>query len=746
MGQQNKVRSIVISAITLLLVSACGGGGGGSSAPGTGTGGGGTSSGPPPADPFGLAQREPLASFSLPSDPVGLGSYELEASFPNLGGFSQALFVAGVPGQDRLAVVQQSGQIRAFTDDPAVSDSRLVLDISGQIISGGEEGLLGLAFDPDFSQNGYVYVHYSVSGPRRSIIARFTWDSVADLILPASEKLILEVPQPFSNHNGGMLAFGPDGYLYIAFGDGGSGGDPQNNAQNPANFLGSIVRIDVHPVNAADRYDVPADNPFIGRSGFLPETYAYGLRNPFRFSFDRQTGELWLADVGQSEREEVNLVTGGENFGWRVFEGNLPFDDSLNTLPQSAFTPPVIDYDHGQGISVIGGYVYRGSGNPGLTGRYLYTDFLSGPVWALDYANGQLLANDVIATTSSSNKSFGEGNDGELYLLVGTTINHFVETVSGGGTIPDQLSETGIFTSLPALTPASGLIEYELNAPFWSDGALKRRWVGVPDAEQVTFSATGSWVFPVGTLLVKHFELELTEGSPSSARRLETRLLVRTGAGWQGFTYRWLPDESDALLLAGRETETITVALSGGGTRDQRYEYPSRTDCLGCHNDAAGFALGLEARQQNRDFAYAAATDNQLRSWNHIELFTNDIGEATQYAKYPSLADTSAGLDERARVYLDVNCASCHQPGGPTPVTLDLRFDTALASTAALNVVPSAGDLGIVEARIIAPGDRSRSVLWQRMQLLDGNRMPPLSSHLVDEDAVTIIGDWIDSL
>jgi len=249
-------------------------------------------------------------------------------------------------------------------------------------------------------------------------------------------------------------------------------------------------------VNPADPYDVPTDNPFVGRSGFLPETWAYGLRNPFRFSFDRQTGELWLGDVGQGEREEVNLVSGGENFGWRVFEGNLPFDDSQNSLPLTAFTAPVIDNDHGQGISVIGGYVYRGPGNTGLTGRYLYTDFLSGPVWALDYENGQVLANDVIATTSSSNKSFGEGNDGELYLLVGTTINHFVETVSGGGTIPDQLSETGIFTSLSALTPAAGLIEYELNAPFWSDGALKWRWAGVPDTEQVTFSATGSWLWP----------------------------------------------------------------------------------------------------------------------------------------------------------------------------------------------------------------------------------------------------------
>jgi uncharacterized repeat protein (TIGR03806 family) len=744
--QQKFLAKFALVATASLILSACGGGGGGGSASAGGTSGSGSGSGSgtPPPEPFGLTERAPLAPIRLPTDPVGIGSYQLQVSFPNLGGFSEALFIAGVPGQDRMVVVQQTGQIRAFANDPGVSSSRLVLDISSQITAGGEEGLLGLAFDPDFVQNGYLYVHYSAASPRRSVISRFTWSTQQDLITPASEKNILEVNQPFSNHNAGMLAFGPDGYLYIAFGDGGSGGDPQNNAQTPANLLGSLLRIDVSPQNPADAYDVPPDNPFVGQSGFRPETWAYGLRNPFRFSFDRQTGDLWLGDVGQGEREEVNLVRGGENFGWRVYEGNLPFDDSQNSLPDSAFTPPVIDYDHGQGVSVIGGYVYRGPSNPGLVGRYLYTDFLSGPVWALDYDGSQAVANDVIVTSSSSTKSFGEDNDGEVYMLVGTTINQFVETASGGGDIPDQLSETGLFTSLNSLTPASGLIEYELNLPFWSDGALKKRFIALPDGARITFSRP--WQFPVGALLIKHFELELTEGVASSARRLETRLLVRLESGWQGFTYRWLPDESDAVLLNSRETETITVALPGGGSRAQIYEYPSPTDCLVCHNDAAGFALGVNVLQLNRDFPYPAATDNQLRSWNHIQLFDRDIGDADQYRRLSALGDDSASLEDRARAYLQVNCASCHQPGGPAPTALDLRIDTVLADTGALDESPSAGDLGLDDPRIIAPGDHLRSVLWQRMTRLDGNRMPPIGSHVVDEVAVALIGDWIDTL
>lgn len=746
------MRAIAVIMTTLGLLAACGGGGGGGSAPagsGNGAGSGGSDAGggsnPPSTEPFGLDERKPLARLSLPTQSPAPSSYELTASFPALS-FDSPIFIAGVPGQDRLVVVEQSGRVRAFDYDRSASTTRVVLDLSRQILTGGEQGLLGLAFDPDFEANGYLYVHYSAGGPRRSVIARFSWDSAADLASLASEKIILEVAQPFSNHNGGMVAFGPDDYLYIAFGDGGSGGDPQNNAQNPNNLLGSILRIDVHPANAADPYDVPADNPFLGQAGFRPETYAYGLRNPYRFSFDRQTGDLWLGDVGQNEREEINLVRAGDNLGWRVFEGNLPFNDSGNDLPASAFTPPIIDYDHGQGVAVIGGYVYRGPSNPGLVGRYLYTDFLSGPVWALSVASGTVVANDVVTTTTGNSTSFGEGNDGELYLLVGSTVQHFVEAVSSGGSVPDQLSETGIFTSMGDLTPASGLIEYLVAAPFWSDGASKRRFIAIPDGSTIGFESDASWGFPLGTLTVKHFEIELEEGLGSSLKRLETRLLVRTTTGWQGFTYRWRADGSDADLLAGRETELLSIIEAGGGSRQQRYEYPSRTDCLTCHNEAAGFALGVRARQLNTEFPYAAATDNQLRAWNNIGLFDQDIGAVENLSTIVDPADSGAPLAERARSYLEVNCAPCHQPGGGTPVALDLRLETPLAGTGTVDELPQAGDLGLVDARIIAPGDAARSVLLERMRRLGGERMPPVSSHRVDEASVELMAAWIDSL
>lgn len=731
--------------LSVLLLTACGGGGGSSNRP--------PPTNPPvsspPPDPFGLTQRASLAVVNLPGAGVALGNFSLVSAFPSLS-FNAALYVTGVPNENRLVVVEQGGRILAFDNDSATTLTRVVLDISALVLFSGEQGLLGLAFDPDFSSNGFVYLHYSLAadanGPRRSVISRMTWNQGTDLIEPATEKLILEIEQPFTNHNGGMLAFGPDDYLYIAMGDGGSGGDPLNSGQDMTTLLGKMLRIDVSPLNPSDPYDIPPDNPFVGDASVLDEIYASGLRNPFRFSFDRQTGDLWLGDVGQGALEEIDIITAGANYGWRVFEGTQPFDNSQNTLPNSAFTPPVFEYGRSDGVAVIGGYVYRGNQLTTLFGRYLYTDFGSGTVWALAWDGNQVTSNDVIASASSPT-SFGETNDGEV-LIVSRSAGLFslAETGGGGGQLPALLSQTGLFSDLNNLTPASGFIEYTPNQAFWSDGVSKRRWVGIPDSQVVDFSAD-DWTFPVGTVTVKHFEVELTEGDPNSTKRLETRVFINTSdQGWQGFTYRWNAAGTDADLLTGQAQETLTITLSGGGSQTQLYEYPSRTDCLLCHTAAAGFTLGLKTPQLNGDFNYAGVVDNQLRSWNNIDLFDIDIGDADQYPALPALDDTSVAVATRARAYLDVNCSNCHQPGGPTPTNLDLRFSTADNNMNAIGAAPLVGDLGIANAEIIAAGDAARSVLWQRMQRLDDARMPPLSSHVVDSQGVDVVGQWINSL
>lgn len=724
--------------ILLSALTACGGGSSGPESPAP-------QPQPPATPPFGLDGRESLAALSLPGETGSGGSFDVVRAFPNLT-FTQPLFLAGVPGESRLVVLEKTGRMRAFTPEPEVASSDVVLDLSGRVATASEQGLIGLAFDPAFAENRFFYVHYSVDdGTRRSVIARFTWDADTEQADLASERILLEVAQPFGNHNGGMLAFGPDDLLYIALGDGGSAGDPMDHGQNLETLLGSLLRIDVHPLDGSEPYAVPADNPFVDTANARPEIWAYGLRNPWRFSFDRATGELWLGDVGQNAIEEINLIEHGGNYGWRVLEGSEPFADSTHTPPNATFEPPLFEYAHNGGRSVTGGYVYRGSALPGLVGAYVFGDFVSGNVWALR-RNGEAVEVESIGSVPSL-ASFGEDRDGELY---GVSLNgtlHRLEAADPGASEPmaTTLSATGIFTDVASLSAAPGFIEYDLNVPFWSDGADKRRWLGIPDDAGVDFDATAPWVFPVGTVLVKHFEIRLDEADPASLRRLETRLLIHRARGWEGFTYRWNAAGTEAHLLADRELEALTVETDDGPVTFS-YTYPGRSDCLRCHLPQAGSVLGLKTRQLNRDFPFPLATDNQLRTYDHIGLFATGIGDVAQYAAFPRLDDASQPIEERARTYLDVNCAQCHRPDGGTTVALDLRFDTPLDATNTIGVVPQAGTLGLDDAHLIAPGARNESVLWERMRRLDASRMPPLASHRVDTDGVELIGAWIDGL
>jgi glucose/arabinose dehydrogenase len=344
----------------------------------------------------------------------GGGAFFLDEPFPNLPNFDNPVFFTAVPLPDtRLVVIEQTGRIKVFTPSASVSTTSVILDVSSLIISQGEQGLLGFAFDPDFNANNFMYVYYTRSGDGAIVVARYTWNPAT--AAANSPKIILTVPHSdSSNHNGGMIAFGPDGFLYIALGDGGGADDQFNNGQNLNSLLAKILRIDVHPANPANAYDVPANNPFVNMAPRRPETWAFGLRNPFRFSFDRLTGQLWVGDVGQGAREEIdNATVGGRNFGWPRFEGTLLNRTDVDLVTGTQHTPPIKEYDHSLGFAIIGGYVYRGS-MASLDGKYVYCDYGSGTVWAMDTPNG---TNNVVLTSAPNPTSFGEDNDGELYLV-----------------------------------------------------------------------------------------------------------------------------------------------------------------------------------------------------------------------------------------------------------------------------------------------------------------------------------------
>jgi glucose/arabinose dehydrogenase len=352
---------------------------------------------------------------------VNAQQYQLQVAFPNLT-FSSALDLQHPgDGTDRIFVVERDGRIKVFPNVPAVPSAsvKVYLNITDRVSAGGEMGLLGLAFHPNYASNGYFYVNYTVSSPVRATrISRFSVNPAdPDDALENSEVILLSFEQPYTNHNGGQVSFGPDGYLYIATGDGGSGGDPQNNSQNRSNLLGKILRIDVDNPASPLNYGIPPANPFAGNaSGFRQEIFAYGLRNPWRFSFDTGTGALWCADVGQGAREEINIITNGGNYGWRCYEGNLTYN-TAGCGPQSDYIFPVWDYPRAEGYSVTGGYVYRGPNLPGLYGKYIYGDYGSRKIWSLDNSGSGSAVNTLLLIAPGSITSFGTDLNQELYVV-----------------------------------------------------------------------------------------------------------------------------------------------------------------------------------------------------------------------------------------------------------------------------------------------------------------------------------------
>jgi uncharacterized repeat protein (TIGR03806 family) len=733
-----RARPVLVGLLGLVALAACGGGGG--------SGGGGTPP-PPPPPGSGLDARPNNTSCLAPDlTPPPTASIRVTRVFPALTFTSPVLAVQAPGDSSRWFVVEQAGLVRVFDNVANAAASSVFIDIASRVQDGGERGLLGMAFDPDFDTNGRVFLYYTrVDGPQlQSVLAVYTSPDGGATLDPASESVLLLVDQPANNHNGGHLAFGPaDGMLYMALGDGGGAGDPDENGQDRTNLLGKILRLDV---SSGTGYSIPAGNRWAGNarcangagSTDCPEIHAYGLRNPWRFSFDSATGELWAGDVGQDAWEEIDRIVAGGNYGWDFREGAHCFEPSSNCPTMSdngdALLDPVAEYDRGLGRSVTGGYVYRGTTIAALAGRYVFGDFVSGRIFAHTPGSGDRTP-DVLLDSSLSISSFAAGEDGELYLVDYAGGLYRIEAEGGGGTptMPDLLSESGCVAASDPTEPASGLIPYRPNAAFWSDGADKARWMALPNGQNISVEVDGDWQFPAGTVLVKNFSL--------GAQLIETRLFMRHPDGvWAGYTYEW------------NDAQTEATRVVGGKRRDlgtQEWIYPSESECLQCHTEAAGRVLGLETAQLNGDLSYpqTGRTANQLATLDGIGVLAPPLaGDPSTLPAYPDPQGSAGTVGERARAWLHTNCAGCHRPGGPTGSTLDLRASIALAATDACDVVPASGDLGIADARLIAPGDAARSIVLARANRRDSTGMPPVGSALVDDAGVALLREWIDGL
>ncbi len=614
---------------------------------------------------------------------------------------------------------------------------------------------------------------------------------------PDSEVPMFNIRLYNGSHRGGGPVFGRDtdgnwdGSMYVAIGD----QFRYETAQDiSGNFEGGSIRIEVdvtdngdgtwdcpsgshHPVRnlrdvtgnademTGQQYCIPDDNPWVQQlqggewSGDdFGEFFSIGHRNPHRIAVDPVNGRMWSGEIGQSTREEVNVILPGRNYQWPYMEGLTTGVRPKPTTIIGTEQPPVIDFDRSEARAIIGGYVYRGTKYPELYGKYLAGDYVLNNIWAITLDENTMTATETLLTTFTPGGlgTWGQDKDGEVYLgdVFGNDALYTLNRVGAPSPEPPAtLSALGAFTDTASFELAPYWVPYDLNLPFWSDGADKFRWIALPNdgtrdtaGEQIAYSETGNWGYPTGTVLMKHFELVLDENDPSNRTKLETRFLVLGDDDvWYGVTYLWRANQLDADLLTTFATQDYTIALAGGGTRDQTWDFPSRQECMLCHVEVSGGSLGLNARQQNGDLYYPSTdrTDNQLVTWNDLGMFSPPVDEVALPSLIRSVhfTDVTASLGDRARSWLDSNCGYCHRPGAVN-AGFDARLTTAFENQG-MGFGGVRDDLGMPGMTILTPGDPDLSAIYQRSGAVGPNAMPPLAKALPQDPAVEILGEWI---
>ncbi len=721
--------------------------------------------------------RIPNSTLQLPANPPSQG-YSVVAAFPGLSFAAPVAIVSPPDETNRLFIVEKAGRIQVITNlaNPVLST---FLDIRTRVNPMSEGGLLGLAFHPGYLTNRQFFVFYTLDTVTaagsgfHNRVARFEIDPLdPHRALPDSELPLITQYDQAGNHNAGDVHFGPDGYLYVSLGDEGGGGDQYRNSRViNRDFFCAILRLDVdrrpgnlapnpHPAATAN-YAIPMDNPFIGATTFNgvtidPDTvrtefWAVGLRNPWRFSFDPATGWLYCGDVGQGVWEEINIISRGGDYGWNYLEGNHPYSGTPPT--GVVLVPPILEYPHTgeaqyRGNSVTGGVVYRGNRLSQLYGDYVFADYGSGNLWALRY-DGTEVSNWRRLASGSGIVAFGiDPSNGDILfaeISAGRIRRLDYNNNPTGDPLPPTLSATGAYADLATLTPHPGIVPYAVNAPFWSDGATKTRWFSIPDTNQfINFNPAEPWRFPIGTVWIKHFELELTNGVPASARRLETRFLVRNDDGVYGVTYRWNEAQTDALLVTEAGLDEVIPVYADGAIQPQTWRYPSRGECLACHTAVAGHALGFDTFQLNRDQLFDTVRTNQILGLSHMGYFQEPVLEVSSLRKHVAPEDPSATVQDRVRSYLTVNCVQCHQPGGTARGLWDARFTTPLADAGLIDG-PLVFDAGDPAQRVITPGSLETSMLLRRISRLGTGQMPPLATHKLNATAIELLTAWIAS-
>jgi putative heme-binding domain-containing protein len=709
------------------------------------------------------AKRVPWTTSHVSGSPEPPPPYRLERVFPRLKFQNPVDMTAGPGGMKRFFVVEQYGKIYSFADDPACEKADVAIDLKKDLrgldkvpTCKGVSNVYAIAFHPQFEKNPYCYVCYildvPVPGPSADIgsrISRFTVKTDGSGVprIDGDSEVVL-VEWRAGGHNGCCLKFGRDGYLYISTGDSADPNPPDkaDTGQDIGDLLSSILRIDVDHEQGGRHYAIPADNPFVKTPGARGEVFAYGLRNPWRMGFDRATGELWVADVGWELWESVVRIVPGGNYGWSIMEGPQPVRSDVKPGP-TPLIPPLLAVPHSDSVSITGGTVYRGKRHADLVGQYIFGDWETRRLWASKVtADKKLEPYRKIAETDIRIVNFTEDADGELYILgyddggvyrIGAN-----EASASSAKFPRRLSETGLFDSVARHTPAPGVVPFEVNAAQWNDGAVAERWVAVPETAAVGWNEN-KLVLPKDSVLTRTFWLggNAGKGESSKRRAVETQLLHFDGRRWNGYSYRWNGEQTDAELMpaqGGEASFDLPDDGAPGGKRQRFWQFASRAQCTTCHNTFADITLAYNGPQLDRPGG------DQLDRLRAMDLFPPAAPRPEKKLVNPY--DASADVPARARSYLHVNCSHCHRFGGGGSALIDLRFDLPQRDTHAVDQRPNLGTFELTEARILAPGEPSHSVMLYRMAKTGRGRMPHIGSQVVDHDGLLLIEQWVRQL
>lgn len=678
---------------------------------------------------------------------------QVERVFPRLQ-FKDPVELCFDPTGSRLWVLELGGRLVSFTPKPDPAAADLAVDLAKARNPFAQA--LGMAFHPGFATNRFVYFVYVVRDrdPAGTRLSRFrVGPEDPPRVDPASEQLLLTWMG--GGHNGSSLQFGPDGFLYVSTGDATAPEPPDGllTGQNLDDRLSCILRIDVDRPSGTNAFSIPPGNPFVGRPGALPEIWAYGFRNPWRMSFGPD-GALWVGDVGWELWETVHRIrSGGYNGGWSRMEG--PQLVNASQQPPTPVSDPLLAIPHSEFASITGGFFHDGAdGLPQLRGAYVFGDWETGKVRALRLEGERIAWNEELCDTPLKIIAFARDPSGGLLLMdyrPDAGIHRLTArraATDAAGAFPRRLSDTGLFVDTARQAPAPGVVEYGVTSPLWSDHAVARRWVAIPGSGVVKTkvgreSHERRWDFPADSVLVKTLSLEHEPGRPESARPVETQVLHQGPEGWQAYAYRWNEAGTDADLVpsAGAVVERqVADAREPSGRRTESWRIASRAECLRCHNAWAGppLAFNFEQLLGKADLGEAG----RLAGLGVIEV--HDDLRATARLSRP--ADETADLDSRARSWLHGNCAHCHRWGAGGAVPLFLNFDRPLADSRLIDVAPARGTFGMAEARVIAPGDPWRSVLWYRICTEGSGRMPIQGSRRVDEAGTALVARWIAGL